>query len=135
MNEPKTHMIPAAWLSPLPADYKIPFWRWILLPTSAWMLHRSRGQWVGGEFSIRSNDVHFAQKGLIKVGKTVEWSLPLTQIHSIDTKKGFASETIEIRHTDGLTKIMTVRAEQFIDLLRTAISMDRKVANQDHSQS
>jgi len=133
LTGPKTHTIPAAWLSPLPADYKIPFWRWILLPASAWILHRNRGQWVGGEFSIRSSDVHFVQKGLIKMGKSAEWSISIDRIHSIDFRKGTMSEIIEIHHANGMTKIMSVRAEEFVELLRAAVSMGRKVANQDTS--
>jgi hypothetical protein len=133
LTEPKTYTIPAAWLTPLPADYKIPFWRWILLPASAWMLHRNGGQWVGGEFSIRSSDVHFARKGLIKTGKPAEWSIPLARIHSIGSKKGIASEIFEIHHTDGKTKIMSVKAEEFIELLRASVSMGRSVANQEAS--
>lgn len=133
MTGRKTHTIPAAWLNPLPAEYKISFWRWILLPASAWMLHRNSGQWVGGEFSIRSSDVHFAQKGLIKTGKSAEWSIPITRIHGIDFKKKIASEIIEIHHADGTTKIMSVRAEDFVEILRASVSMSRIVANRDAS--
>ncbi|CDZ33405.1 Hypothetical protein NGAL_HAMBI1145_18190 [Neorhizobium galegae bv. officinalis] len=68
---------------------------------------------------------------MIKTGKPAEWSIPLARIHSIGSKKGIASETIEIHHTDGKTKIMSVRAEEFIELLRASVSTGRRVANQD----
>ncbi|WP_152564345.1 hypothetical protein [Neorhizobium vignae] len=134
MTGPKTYTIPAAWLTPLPADYKIPLWRWILLPASAWMLSRNGGQWVGGEFSIRLSAVHFARKGLIKTGRPAEWSIPFARIHGISSKKGIASEIIEIHHTDGKTKIMSVRAEEFIELLRVSVSTGRSGANEDASR-
>lgn len=70
---------------------------------------------------------------MIKTGKPAEWSIPLVRIHNIGSKKGIASEIIEIHHTDGKTKIMSVKAEEFIELLRASVSMGRSVANQDAS--
>lgn len=57
----------------------------------------------------------------------------MSRIHSIDFKKEIASEIIKIHHADGTTKIMSVRAEDFVELLRASVSTHRSVANRDAS--
>lgn len=125
MTRTTTTTIPAAWLNPLPSDFKIPTWKWILLPTSAWMLSRNRGYWVGGEFSLGADDVHFVQKGMLKSPRAVEWKLALSAIDDVTLKKGVASDLIAIHHRGQITKIMSVRSDEFFTALKAAVALSR----------
>ncbi|MBP2562148.1 hypothetical protein J2857_004939 [Neorhizobium galegae] len=125
MTRTTTITIPAAWLNPLPSDFKIPTWKWILLPTSAWMLSRNRGYWVGGEFSLRADDVHFVQKGVLKSPRAAEWTLTLSAIDDVAFKKGFASDLIAVHHGGQVTKIMSVRSDEFFTALKAAVALSR----------
>lgn len=115
--------IPVAWLRPFPPDYQIPVWRWIILPASAIMLRRNKGVWVSGSLELDENSLRFAQsKGVLPSrNQPVAWSVPLSDISSVGTSKGIASETLEIHYTGGAIKIMTVRAQDFIAGLQAAI--------------
>lgn len=125
MNAMTTSTIPAALLNPMPPDYKIPAWRWILLPASAWMLSRNKGAWVGGEFSLRETDVHFIQKGLIKSKRAAEWKLALSAIDGVTLTKRMASDVIEIHHGGEITKVMSVRSDEFVARFQAAVAQSR----------
>jgi len=113
---------PVAWLQPMPDGYKIPLWRWILLPATALMLKRNQGVWVSGELMLFPDRIQFVQSKMIKTrsGGT-QWELSLAKVIDITKQKGIASETIEIHSTGGTLKLMTVRSDDFIAQLNQAI--------------
>jgi len=114
---------PVAWLQPIPEGYKIPIWRWILLPATALMLKRNKGVWVSGELKLLADSIQFTQTRMIKSARNpgIDWKLPLADIRNITTSKGVASETLEFEHDTGTIKFMTVRSEEFVAKVRQAI--------------
>lgn len=114
---------PIAWLRPMPEGYKIPLWRWLLLPATALMLKRNRGVWVSGALKLMPDSVHFTQAQMMKSSRVPpqEWVIPLKDINDITMQKGIASETIEIHYTGGKLKLMSVRSDDFIAQIRQAI--------------
>lgn len=118
-----TAPIPVAWLRPFPPDYQIPVWRWIILPASAFMLRRNKGVWISGSLEFDETSLRFAQSKSVLPSRNqpLAWSVPLGDISSVGTRKGVASETLEIHYTGGTIKIMTVRAQDFIASLQAAI--------------
>lgn len=115
--------IPAAWLRPLPEGYKIPLWRWIILPAGALMLRRNGGVWVNGALALTGDGLQFTQTRMIKRAgaQPPGWTLPLARISNIEVVKGLASETLLVHHSGTAARLMTVRAEDFIASLRNAI--------------
>ena len=124
MNPQPTVTLPAAWLRPLPTGQTIPIWRWVLLPATTLMLKRYGGVWVSGEMMLLPGSLRFAQSRLVKSSRTppAAWSIPLEAISDVAVQKGVMSETIEIRHGDTLTKMMTARSADFVAQLNQAIS-------------
>lgn len=114
--------IPVAWLRPLPENYKIPLWRWLILPAGAFMLNRNRGVWMNGTLAHTDDALSFTQTRLIKRNdaQAPGWTLPLASISEIEIKKGMASETLLLHHSGIVTRLMTVRAEAFVAALREA---------------
>lgn len=125
MTNTPNNAIPVAWLRPLTPGYKIPLWRWILLPASAIMLKRNRGVWVSGGLQLSESELIFAQAKGLGLSRTppASWSLPLSDITGLTVHKGIASETLELIYRGQPVKIMTVRAETFIAELRAATGL------------
>lgn len=120
--------IPVAWLRPLPEGYKIPIWRWILLPATALMLKRSGGVWMSGELEITATALSFVQSRMVKTARAPmeKWEIPLDAISELTVQKGMTSETLVLEHSGRTTKFLTVRAGEFIELLRGAIDATDK---------
>lgn len=114
--------IPVSWLRPLPRDYEIPVWRWILLPASAFMLRRNKGVWVSGTLQLTASELRFTQSKGIGRAQPASWSIPLAEITAAPVRKGMASETLEIAYKGETVQIMTVRADDFIARLHAAIA-------------
>ena len=116
-------VIPVAWLKSLPADYKIPVWRWLVLPATTIMLKRRGGAWVSGNLELRSDSLRFVQTKLTKgsPGAVASWTIALSSMGNIDVTSGLASESIAIEHADGVVKLLAVRSAEFVDLLRQAL--------------
>jgi len=114
---------PVAWLRPMPEGFKIPIWRWILLPATALMLKRHGGVWISGEASLFHDKLVFAQSRMIRSRTpAVQWALPLPEISDVIVRKGIASETIELHQPNRIVKLMSVRSEEFVARLREAIA-------------
>jgi hypothetical protein len=115
--------IPAAWLKPLPNGYKIPLWRWIVLPATTYMLKRNAGAWVNGTLVLADGNLRFIQTKLTKSARNSAdtWTLPLSDISDIGVEKALASERIEIRYVRGTIKLMSVRSADFVALLQQAL--------------
>ncbi|MHA6692579.1 hypothetical protein [Devosia sp. A449] len=115
--------IPVAWLKPLPDGYKIPVWRWIVLPATTILLKRNGGVWMNGTLALLANDLSFTQTRLTKSTRTppVQWVVPLANIAKVSLEKGLASEKIEIQHARGSIKLMSVRSFDFVALLQQAL--------------
>jgi len=107
----------------MPEGYKIPIWRWVLLPATALMLKRNKGVWVSGEMKLLADSIQFTQARVMKSARNpgIQWRMALSDIRNITTSKGVASETVEIEHSNGTLKLMTVRSEEFISKIRQAI--------------
>ena len=116
--------IPVAWLKPIPASYRIPIWRWVLLPASTFMLKRRNGVWMSGTLTLTATELRFTQSQMIKTARAATpetWSLPIENISRAIVSRGMASETIDVHHSNGVAKLMTARAGSFIDQLQSAI--------------
>ena len=114
--------IPAAWLKPLPANYKIPLWRWIVLPATTLMLKRNGGVWLSGTLSLATDNLQFVQTHLTKSRIPPDsWSIPLAEIADIGVEQRMASERVDIRHARGSIKLMLVRSADFVAQLRRAL--------------
>lgn len=115
--------IPVAWLKPLPDGYKIPAWRWIVLPATTIMLKRNGGVWISGMLALLNDEVHFTQTKLTKSTRTppAQWSVALADIANVSLEKGLASEKIEILYARGSIKLMSVRSLDFVALLQQAL--------------
>lgn len=121
MNDPAiVASVPAAWLKLLPEGYEIPIWRWVVLPASTIMLKRNAGVWINGTLELLPESLRFTQTKLTKAKPPERWAVPLADISAIDVEKAFASEKIELRHSRGTIKLMSVRSAEFIALLRQA---------------
>jgi hypothetical protein len=125
MTNSPNNAIPVAWLRPISPDYKIPLWRWLLLPASALMLKRNRGVWVSGALQLTETGLVFAQAKGLGLSKTppAAWTIPFEEITAISVSKGMASDTLLLTYKDQPVKIMTVRADSFIAQLRTAVRL------------
>lgn len=124
MNSVKSSpSIPVAWLKPLPEGYRIPAWRWLLLPATTLMLKRNRGVWINGTLSLRETDLHFAQAKAIKTKLTLleEWTLPLEGT-DLTVIPGFASETLVITRGNETYRLMAARSGEFVAELRRALA-------------
>ena len=114
--------IPAAWLKPLPASYKIPLWRWIVLPATTLMLKRNGGVWLSGTLSLATDNLQFVQTRLTKSRIPPDsWSIPLAEIADIGVEQRMASERVDIRHSRGTIKLMLVRSADFVAQLQQAL--------------
>jgi hypothetical protein len=114
---------PVAWLQPMPQGFKIPIWRWILLPATALMLKRNGGVWISGEVSLFDDQIVFAQSRMIKSrSPAAQWALPLPEIGDVIVRKGIASETIELHQPSRIVKLISVRSEEFVARLRQTIA-------------
>lgn len=122
--------IPIAWLRPLPEEYRIPVWRWILVPATTLMLKRNRGVWLSGQLQLMPDRVRFIQSRLVKSSRSLpaEWSIPLGDIAGVEMQKGMASETLEIRHSGGTVRLMSARSSDFVDRLKQAIAQKQSGA-------
>ncbi len=116
--------IPVAWLKPIPEGYRIPLWRWLLVPATVLMLKRRGGVWISGTLTLAEDDLRFTQTKAIKTKSTQleEWTVPLGQITDLTVAPGFASETLRITHANGVHKLMAARSEDFVAGLRKALS-------------
>ncbi|MCR6672159.1 hypothetical protein [Devosia ginsengisoli] len=114
--------IPAAWLKPFPAGYKIPLWRWIVLPATTFMLKRNGGVWLSGTLALADGKLQFTQTRLTKSRAPLDsWAVPLADIADIGVEKRMASERVEIRHSRGTIKLMLVRSMDFVAQLQQAV--------------
>ena len=114
--------IPAAWLKPLPDGYAIPFWRWIVLPATTFMLKRNGGAWISGTLTLRGGSLNFTQARLGKSRNPPEsWTISLADVADISVDKRLASERIELGHLSGPIRLMAVRSADFVALLRQAL--------------
>ena len=127
--------IPCAWLKPFPEGYKIPVWRWFVVPASALMLRRNGGVWVSGQLTLADDGLVFTQTRAINLSKApVEsWTIPLPTISDISLSQRFASDTLALTHGDFTTRIMTVRATDFIARLRQAVASAAELS--EHSEA
>ena len=113
--------IPAAWLKPLPDSYKIPFWRWIVLPATTIMLKRNGGVWLSGTLVLADGQLGFTQTRLTKSRTPPDsWTIPLAEIADIAVESRMASERIDIRYSRGTVKLMSVRSADFVAQLLQA---------------
>lgn len=115
---------PAAWLRPLPEGYRIPVWRWVLLPATAIMLKRTGGVWVSGELNLMHDRLVFTESKLVKSRRNPpgKWDLALDLISNVTIKPGIASETIELQLPGEILKLMSVRSAEFVEHLNRAIA-------------
>lgn len=114
--------IPAAWLKPLPASYKIPLWRWIVLPATTLMLKRNGGVWLSGTLALADGQLSFTQTRLTKSRVPPDsWSISLAEIADIGVEQRMASERVDIRHSRGTIKLMLVRSADFVARLQQAL--------------
>jgi len=115
--------IPCAWLQPLPAGFRIPLWRWLLLPAVTWMIKRSNGTWVSGNLDLSSDDLSFSQ---VKAGRkrepAIAFSFPLRDILSIELTPAFASERLNIHTATRSATFLVVKSSDFIADLRQRTS-------------
>lgn len=111
--------IPCAWLQPLPAGFRIPLWRWLLLPAVTWMIKRSNGTWVSGNLDLSSDDLRFSQ---VKAGRkrepAIAFSFPLRDILSIELTPAFASERLTIHTATRSATFLVVKSSDFVADLR-----------------
>lgn len=122
-RQPSVSSIPVAWLKPIPEGYRIPLWRWLLVPATALMLKRSGGAWISGTLSVEDGDLHFIQTKAVKTKsmQLEEWFVPLRDITDLTVAPGFASETLRITYSGGAHKLMTARSDDFVAGLRKAL--------------
>ena len=122
-SQPSASSIPVAWLKPIPEGYRIPLWRWLLVPATVLMLKRSGGVWISGTLSVEDGDLHFVQTKAIKTKsmQLEEWTVPLDDITDLTVAPGFASETLRITHSLGTHKLMAARSDDFVANLRNAL--------------
>jgi hypothetical protein len=106
-----------------------------LLPAATWLLHRSRRTWLNGELSLQTDEIRFVKTMMKKSSPTAtpEWSIPLSGITDVTMKKGMASETIEIHHSAGIAKLMSLRSADFIARLNEASSRARQKTVSDET--
>lgn len=124
MTEPTSAVsIPAAWLRPVAEGYRIPLWRWFLLPATTIMFKRYGGVWVNGALHLTDSDLRFAEVRAMKFSKKplASWAIPFADISHVTITKGFASETLEIHMASTTAKLMTARADAFIEKLRAVV--------------
>lgn len=116
--------IPVAWLKPMPEGYRIPLWRWLLVPATALMLKRNRGVWISGTLSLTDDDLHYVQSKAIKTKSTLleEWTVPLDQITDLTVTPGFASETLAVTYMGETHRLMAARSGEFVAELRGALA-------------
>lgn len=114
---------PAAWLQPLPEGYTIPLWRWILLPATALMLRRNKGVWVSGELQLLPDRLRFTETRMSKSSRNPlrTWEILFTDIRDLRVKKSLAAETVEIDRGNAMTRLMTVRSDDFMARVREAL--------------
>jgi hypothetical protein len=117
------NQIPVSWLRPLPEGYKIPIWRWVLLPATAIMLKRQGGVWMSGTLEIGDEELRFAQSQMVKSARNpaINWGIKLADISSINVASGMVSDTLQVEYSGGSVKFMTVRAGDFVSRLRAAV--------------
>lgn len=117
--------IPVAWLKPIPDGYRIPMWRWLLLPATALMLKRSGGVWVNGTLQLTPTDLAFVpSRGLKSARQAADaWSIPLDTISRVTFAKGVLSETLEMHHAGGKARVMTARSADFIAQLQRFVTV------------
>ena len=114
--------IPAAWLKPFPDSYKIPFWRWIVLPATTFMLKRNGGAWISGTLVLQGRNLNFTQARLGKSRNPPHsWTISLSDVADISVDKRLASERIELRHARGPISLMAVRSADFVALLQQGL--------------
>ena len=120
---PSASSIPVAWLKPIPEGYRIPLWRWLLVPATVLMLKRSGGVWISGTLSLTDGSLHFTQTKAIKTKsmQLEEWSVPIGEITDLTVAPGFASETLRITHSGGTHKLMAARSDDFVAGLRKTL--------------
>lgn len=120
--------IPVAWLKPMPEGYRIPLWRWLLVPATALMLKRNRGVWISGTLSLTDDDLHYVQSKAIKTKSTLleEWTVQLDQITDLTVTPGFASETLAVTHRGETHRLMAARSGEFVAELRGALSRQER---------
>lgn len=122
-NTTPANSIPVSWLQPMPEGYKIPLWRWILLPATVLMLKRQKGVWRNGTLHLDDEKLRFEQTRLIKSAQGASgWSIPLGDISDISFTPGTLSERLEISTRNIQVRFMTVRAEPFVERLKAAVA-------------
>ena len=113
--------LPAAWLRPLPQGYRIPPWRWVVLPATAIMLKWYGGVWVSGAVRLMADRVAFVETGLTGAPTSSDvWSIALADIADVAVRKGLATVRLDIVYPGGVIKLMTARAEEFVARLDEA---------------
>lgn len=115
--------IPAVWLRKFPPGYKLPLWRWILLPATTFMFHRNQGVWVSGNLQASAEGLDFAPtKMTASANKTAAtWSLRWADIHEIDFTQGVAMDRIAIRHANGTYALQGARSSAFFERAKEAL--------------
>lgn len=112
--------LPAAWLRPLSKDYRIPLWRWLLLPGISYMAKRNGGTWVNGTIALFDAEIRFAQGKVIGAGTPLSFAIPLDGRVNVGVRPAMASERLIVER-DGVEAVfMLVRGKQFVDEVRRA---------------
>jgi hypothetical protein len=124
LTTPTPAAIPVAWLKPIPPGYRLPVWRWILLPASALMLKLYRGVWISGQLELHEESLRFVQTSALPIKRrpAEHWTLALKDIRELDLRPGFGTETIELHHAGGVAKLMSARSEAFVARIRAALA-------------
>lgn len=114
--------IPCAWLRPLPAGYRIPLWRWLLLPAVTLMMKRSKGSWVSGNLDLLPDEVRFSQvKAKLSRTPAIAFSISLRDILSVDLTSAFASERLTLHTATRSATFLVVKSSDFVADLKQAI--------------
>jgi sulfur transfer protein SufE len=62
---------------------------------------------------------------MLKSPRTAEWTVALSAIDDVTFKKGLASDLIAVHHGGQVTKIMSVRSDEFFTAFKAAVTLSR----------
>lgn len=114
--------IPAVWLHRFHPGYKLPLWRWILLPATTFMFHRNQGVWVSGNLQAGEEGLTFAPVKLSANKSATTWTLQWSEIHDIAFAPGIAMDRITIRHETGTHSLQSARSGPFFERAKERIA-------------
>lgn len=122
MSEQAADVIPAAWLRTAPPGYRLPVWRWILLPATALLFKMYGGSWVNGQLQLTADSLNFIQtRTPLSRGPALNWSIKLDDITDVGFGKAMASERIIVAHAGGTATLMVLRSQDFAEKIRRAL--------------